>query len=210
MASVRPIRATASTMAAAKGARRHVALADGARRSMRVIKRRVEEIRPIIAGAMPEGARFAARSMIVEAYADRSVSPRAASASSSHAASRSACICRIVHQAAGLNQWSVRAKRSSQFAHKSPRTRCASSCASTCRSLWLDGFRDDRFRDDDPGLQGSRNAGADRFRRHEQVGTCSSIRLAGRHVSSSESTAASVTGRQTESRRRRMNIAPRS
>ena len=54
-------------MPAANGARSELTAGDRARRSMRVVNRRVEEIRPIIAGPMPEGARLAARSMIVAA-----------------------------------------------------------------------------------------------------------------------------------------------
>ena len=126
---------------------------------------------PIIAGAIPDGATLAARSMRVEAYADRSASPRAATAISSQAASHSACISRTVHQAAGLNQWSVRAARSSQFVQRSPRTRWASSCASTCRILSLEASATIDSGTMTRGLQVSRDAGADRFRRDQQVGT---------------------------------------
>ena len=63
-------------MAAATGALNTVTDEDRTRRLMRFLKRRVEEYRPIMAGAMPEGARLAASSTIVVAYAPRSVSPQ--------------------------------------------------------------------------------------------------------------------------------------
>ena len=116
---------------------------------------------------------------------------------------------RIVHHAAGLNQCRMRAVSSSQFVHKSPRTRCASSCASTWRRRrWKMPSRH-CFRHDDSRIPGSGNAGADRIRRHEQLRDAFAADPQTGGGSSSFRTAASVTGRQAARRRCRTTAASR-
>ena len=188
-----------------------IALTEGNRnsRSTRAFSRQVEEKRPIRPGAIADGTRLAASSTIVAAYADRSFSPNAANASSSQAASRSACISRTNHHATGLNQCKIRAESSSQFIHKSPRTRCASSCART----WPSRVVDESVTTDSgktilgfqvPTMQGPWHSG---------VTSNAGVRLSPirqRDASRSFKMAASVTGRQTERCRRRTSAVASS